>query len=90
MSSIYIVSEVLFAGMHHWSRGRQPRFKTELGRMSYFFSKDEAEKAIRANASHLMKECRYIVISFVSSPTEKLSMPANIRVNGCMMQMECY
>ncbi len=52
MSSIYIVSEVLFAGMHHWSRGRQPRFKTELGRMSYFFSKDEAEKAIRANASH--------------------------------------
>lgn len=56
MSSVYIVSEILFAGVHRWSRGRQPRFKTEPGRTTYFLSKDEAEKSIRANASMKSEE----------------------------------
>lgn len=51
MSSIYIVSEILFAGARHWSRGREPRFRTESGRISYFPSFDNAEKAIQAKSS---------------------------------------
>ncbi|WP_300502480.1 hypothetical protein [uncultured Duncaniella sp.] len=65
MNSIYIVMAIMFAGARRWSRGREPRFRTELGRISYYFSKDEAEKAIKANATLKSEESKSVYRYFL-------------------------
>lgn len=65
MNSIYIVSEIMFAGARRWSCGREPRFRTELGHISYYLSKDEAVRAIQANAMQKSEESKSVYRYFL-------------------------